>query len=51
MLTAILGATFFYEYVSLAGWVAILACVLGVVTISLSRADSHYHGLGLDSGA
>ncbi len=37
MLTALLGATFFYEYISPAGWLAILVCVLGVLAISLSR--------------
>jgi len=39
MLTAILGATLFYEYVSLAGWLAILACAVGVVLISLGHAS------------
>lgn len=40
ILTAMIGALFFGEMISMSGWAAILVCVLGVVVINLARSPA-----------
>lgn len=40
LITAMLGFTFFAEVVSLLGWLAILTCVVGLVTITVAKTGT-----------